>query len=63
MFILWLSAHKNVVYAVLALGLWVAAQYWYFKGDIRNFRKARRAHIWEVDMKTKTVTRGRSAVR
>jgi hypothetical protein len=57
---IWVSIHKNLIYGVCALGLWVFAQYWYFKYDIRNYRRLRRPHVWEVDMKTKTVVRGRS---
>ena len=53
------SAHRWLVMGTFALSLWVLANYWYLRGDIRNYRRRRRPHNWSVDMATKSSKGGR----
>ena len=55
---IWESNHRTLIYGVIALALWAAAYLIYFKTDIRNYFKRRKAHRWGVDMAAKTVTSG-----
>ncbi len=53
------SAHRSLLMGIFALALWALANYWYLRGDIRNYRRARRPHNWSVDMVTKSSKGGR----
>jgi hypothetical protein len=63
MVMIWISVHKNLVYGIIAIGLWVVANYIYFRRDIAAYRARRRPHVWEVDMKSRKVVRGKSNLR
>ncbi len=54
-----ISAHRLLLMGLISLSLWVLANYWYLRGDIRNYRRDRRAHTWSVDMATKSSKGGR----
>jgi hypothetical protein len=56
---IWVSQHRNWLYGIIAMSLWVAAYWVYLKGDFHNYFKSRRPHHWSVDMVTKTTKGGR----
>ncbi len=54
MFIIWVSAHRGLIFAILCLFLWGFANIYYLRFDIRNYLHSRKARNWSVDMETKT---------
>ncbi len=54
MFIVWLSAHRSVIFALMAASLWILANYWYLRIDIRKYLNSRKARSWSADMATRT---------
>jgi len=50
---LWLSAHRNLLLALVGFSLWMFANYWYLRRDIKKWRRNARGHSWTADMATK----------
>ncbi len=59
MFVIWMSVHRSAILAVTCLCLWLFADYWYLRFDIKKFFLARKPRKWSVDMATKTSEGGR----
>ncbi len=52
MFMIWVSAHRGAIFAVFGLGVWVLANYWYLRLDIKRWKRDNAPHRWSVDMAT-----------
>ncbi len=59
---IWEATHRTLLWGSSAAILWVAAWYWYLRGDIRMLISRRSAQRWKVDMSTRTVVSGRKPV-
>ncbi len=59
MFVIWISVHRSLLFAIVCFSLWGGAQWWYLRYDIRNYLNSRKPHNWSVDMEAKTGKGGR----
>ena len=60
---MWVSEHRGWLLGAVALFFWVAANYWYFRGDIARIKRENKPHSWSVDMAAKTGKGGRRVIR
>ncbi|HTZ71897.1 MAG TPA: hypothetical protein VMB71_14670 [Acetobacteraceae bacterium] len=59
--VIWFTYHRGFIVALIGLGLWAGAYYWYFgKRLIIPYFKRGEAHSWRVDLvNRKSITRGK----
>ena len=63
--LIWLSGHRGLIIALIAVSLWGTAYYLYFgRRVLIPYLRRGDAHSWRVDMANKkAVARGREQVR
>jgi hypothetical protein len=61
---LWLNAHRTLVVVVVAVVLWTAPYYWYFRRHVQRWWGRGKAHDWSIDMvQKKAIFNGKEELR
>ncbi len=58
----WIAEHERWLLGILALSIWVFANYWYLRRDIARMKRENVPHSWSVNMAAKTGKGGRKSI-